>query len=140
LNLTVNNFFQGYDTFVGERGTKLSGGQKQRIAIARALIRDPKILLLDEATSALDTESEKVEVTCIRHQIFIKKCRQVVQDALDKARFGRTCIVIAHRLSTIKSADCIAVIHRGKIVEAGTHEELRELRGKYFALTQGQRL
>ncbi|KAF8106988.1 hypothetical protein N665_0129s0057 [Sinapis alba] len=118
----VDKLPQGLDTMVGEHGTQLSGGQKQRIAVARAILKDPRILLLDEATSALDAESERV-----------------VQEALDRIMVNRTTVVVAHRLSTVRNADMIAVIHQGKIVEKGSHTELlKDPEGAYSQLIRLQ--
>ncbi|TKR64355.1 hypothetical protein L596_024906 [Steinernema carpocapsae] len=119
----VDSLPEKYDTNVGAKGSQLSGGQKQRIAIARAIIRNPRILLLDEATSALDTESEKV-----------------VQEALDKAREGRTCLVVAHRLSTIQTADVIVVAKDGKVLEMGSHLQLLARKGLYHRLVEKQKV
>jgi len=107
----------GYDTVIGDRGSKLSGGQRQRLSIARAILKNPPILILDEATSALDTESERL-----------------VQDALENLMKNRTSVVIAHRLSTVRNADLICVFHEGEIIERGTHDELIELDGRYKRL------
>jgi subfamily B ATP-binding cassette protein MsbA len=112
---------EGYDTVLGERGTRLSGGQRQRIAIARALLRDAPILILDEATSSLDTESESL-----------------VQDAIERLMQHRTVLVIAHRLSTVRKADRIVVMQDGRIVDQGTHRELLDREGLYHRLYQLQ--
>lgn len=114
---------EGFDTPCGTRGIAFSGGQRQRIAIARALIRNPKLLLLDEATSALDTQSERL-----------------VQATLDEAASSRTTIAVAHRLSTIRNADVIFVFAHGKIAEMGTHTELQRLRGRYYEMCLAQSL
>jgi len=118
----IRSFPDKLNTIVGERGVQLSGGQRQRIAIARAVLKDPKILILDEATSSLDSESERL-----------------VQEALEKLMHGRTSVVIAHRLATVRKADKIIVLNGGEIVEQGTHDQLlSNENGLYKTLTELQ--
>lgn len=118
----ANTFIKGYQTIVGESGIKLSGGQRQRLAIARSIVKQPKILILDEATSAIDVRTERI-----------------VQATLDRVSKNRTTIVIAHRLSTIKKADKIIVMRQGELVEEGTHDHLLENEdGVYFGLVRAQ--
>ena len=117
----IEEFPEGYDTLVGERGVRLSGGQKQRVAIARAVLKDPRVLILDEATSALDAESE-----------------HLVQEAMNVLLEGRGSLVIAHRLATIREADRIVVLEHGRIVEEGDHRTLLALRGLYAHLHELQ--
>lgn len=121
INDFINNLPEGYKAEVGERGLKLSGGEKQRVAIARTILKNPPILLLDEATSALDSHTERE-----------------IQSSLDTIAKGRTTIVIAHRLSTVTNADQIIVLDKGEIVEKGTHTDLLQLKGEYYALWQRQ--
>jgi ATP-binding cassette subfamily B protein len=120
IHHVIESLPEGYDTMVGSRGHRFSGGEKQRLAIARTLLRDPRILVLDEATSALDNETERA-----------------VQAALDDLAVGRTTITIAHRLSTVRDADQIAVLDHGRVVELGTHEELLLRGGRYAGLVRG---
>lgn len=119
----VTSLPEGLNTPCGSKGLQFSGGQRQRIAIARALIRKPPLLLLDEATSALDTQSERI-----------------VQKTLDDAASSRTTIAVAHRLSTVRHADIIFVFANGRIAEMGTHEELQQLRGRYYEMCLAQSL
>jgi ATP-binding cassette subfamily B protein len=117
----VEELPRGWDTMIGERGARLSGGQRQRLAIARALVRDPRVLLLDEATSALDSQSEKL-----------------IQQALGRLMMGRTTFVVAHRLSTIRDADRVVVLQHGQLVEIGSHDELISRGGLYSRLHAAQ--
>jgi ATP-binding cassette subfamily B (MDR/TAP) protein 1 len=119
----ITSLPEAYNTDVGSKGIALSGGQKQRIAIARALIRSPKILLLDEATSSLDSESEKL-----------------VQAAFERAGKGRTMVVVAHRLATVQNADVIFVLGEGRVLEKGDHHSLLRQRGVYYQMCQSQAL
>jgi len=118
---SISKFEKGYHTLVGEKGVTLSGGQKQRVAIARTLLKNPRILILDEATSSVDTSTEKE-----------------IQKALDNLVRGRTTIAIAHRLSTLRDADRLVVLDRGSVVEVGSHEQLMACEGHYYRLYQAQ--
>jgi ATP-binding cassette subfamily B protein len=118
----IMKFNEGYESYVGERGTRLSGGERQRISIARAILHNPKVLILDEATSSVDSETEKK-----------------IQEALERLTEGRTTFAIAHRLSTLRNADRLVVLDQGEIAETGTHDELMEKKGVFWKLVQLQK-
>lgn len=117
----ISRLPDAYDTTLGERGVGLSGGEKQRLSIARAVLKNPNLMIFDEATSAVDSETEKL-----------------IQDAIDRVIRGRTTFMIAHRLSTLRKANRILVVDKGRIIENGSHNELMDLKGKYYKLIQIQ--
>jgi ABC-type multidrug transport system fused ATPase/permease subunit len=128
---------QGYETLCGNTGnSQLSGGQKQRIAIARALLRQPRILLLDEATSALDNKAERVRTSIATRfePTALILSAQIVQEAIDQVRQGRTCVTIAHRLTTIENSEKIVLVNHGRVAEAGSHDQLLNKESLYYRL------